>query len=107
MRVPFLDARGPPRLLNCSGSSLDERDDAVRAEAGRIRERGAFVHAAATGERVEVAAGGAVLPRPSTGGDELVDTEVCEPVGLRLVVGDREARRASPRARAARGRRRR
>ena len=77
-----------------SPGRLRQRDDAVRAEPGGVGERGTFGDSAASGERDEVAARRAVVPRAPAFGDELVDAEVAQPSACVLVADDREARRA-------------
>ncbi len=77
--------------------ALDERDDAVRAEAGGIGERRGFATTAAAGERVEVAAGRTLVPRALAVGDELVDAESRRAIAP----GVRSLRIANPARRAA------
>ena len=63
----------------------------MRAEAGRVGERGGLVHPAAARERLEVAEVGPLPPGRGTLVDELRDAEPGEPLGLARVLGDVEA----------------
>jgi hypothetical protein len=52
-------------------------------ETGGVGQGRGFVDATPPGERDEVAARGAVVPRPLSFLDHLLDAEITQPVGLR------------------------
>src|SRR5215218_8401717 len=65
-----------------SGPSTAEHEHAVGAEAVRVGEGGAFRHAAAVADGLEVADVGAGVPLGACVRDEVVDAELSHPVGL-------------------------